>query len=223
MVYSLKTTHTIYHYGDTMLKKLIPLFLLLAGFQANAAIISGTHSTTDGKSVALQGLEWLSWDETYNLTRTAVEAGGYFNDGWRYAIGAEFGGLISSIWGGASGENTGNYDGSQWLWENFDNYDFIAAPDDNRIKVMFIGDTSACSPDQRSCAGIYEAFNDQTYGMFNTSWGATGTDFALIDYNRAETASVLVRVTPIPEPSIISLLALGLFGFKFVGRHKVQS
>jgi hypothetical protein len=211
-----------------MFKKLLPLLFFFAGFQANAAIISGTHSTADGKSVALQGLEWLSWDETYNSTRTAVEAGGYFDDGWRYATGAEFGGLISSIWGGASGENTGNYDGSQWLWENFDNSDFVAAPDDNRIKVMYVGDTSACNLNDtsglnRSCAGIYEAFNDQPDGMFDASWGATGTVFALIEYDRPFTASVLVRAAPIPEPSIIFLLALGLFGLKFAGRNEVLS
>ncbi len=115
--------------------KLITLFFCLLVFAtANATIISGSHTTTGGKTVALQGLEWLSLDHTQQMSRDQVEnAGGWtdrygtsWNAGdWRYASRAETETLINSLWGGNwDGWSNDNHDGASWFIDIFEGLGF---------------------------------------------------------------------------------------------------
>jgi hypothetical protein len=93
-----------------LLKGFVAAAMLALSTHAGATVISGAHTTAGGKVVDLSGLEWLSWNETFGVSRDAIEAGhgGLLADGWRYATGSEFTALISSLWGGVklSARNT---------------------------------------------------------------------------------------------------------------------
>ncbi len=101
--------------------------LLGASFTANAGLISGTHTTDDGKVVALQNLEWMSLDYTAGLSRNDVEDGFTDNYGttwaageWTYATRVQTESLIGSLWGGNySGYSADNGDGAAWFLNNF--------------------------------------------------------------------------------------------------------
>ena len=89
---------------------------------AHATIISGNHVTAGGKTVNLQGLEWLSLDETANVSRTNIEAGygNFLNNGWTYASRAQTETLLGSLWGGTyDGYSADNADGASWFISNF--------------------------------------------------------------------------------------------------------
>jgi len=80
---------------------LIGSSLVLSSF-ANAAIISGNHQTDDGKNVELSGLDWLTWDQTNNLSVNDIINGvgnSFIADGWRYASRGEFEDLFDSLSG----------------------------------------------------------------------------------------------------------------------------
>ena len=81
-----------------MLKKLLPLMFLFAGFQTNATIIDHGSYTTDTSS----GLEWL--DVTMSINRSYDDVSSHFGllgdfEGWRYASGLEFEQLLVNISG----------------------------------------------------------------------------------------------------------------------------
>jgi hypothetical protein len=66
-----------------MFKKLLPLLLLFAGFQANAVIIDQTATTLDTDT----GFEWLDMSYTDGITYAAALAGSntFEGGGWRNA------------------------------------------------------------------------------------------------------------------------------------------
>ena len=79
--------------------------LLLVSGQVNAGIINIANTNTEydtGKFADLQGLNWLTLDETQNQSRQSVldGFGGYIDNGWRYATRNETETLVNSIWGG---------------------------------------------------------------------------------------------------------------------------
>ncbi len=106
---------------------------LLFSSVSSAIIISGSHTTSNGKSVDLQGLEWLSLDHTQNMKRADVEGG--FTDtfgatfsasDWRYATRVETEKLLGSLWGGTYDTwSPDNGDGGDWFIKQFGglNYD----------------------------------------------------------------------------------------------------
>ena len=99
-------------------------FAATVALPASAAIVSGSHTTAGGKSVNLSGLEWLTWDQTNNFSRTQIENGtgnAFIADGWRYANRGEFESLFDSLWGGTvEGYDGSNYDGADWLHSTMD-------------------------------------------------------------------------------------------------------
>ncbi|MER2491115.1 PEP-CTERM sorting domain-containing protein [Catenovulum sediminis] len=106
---------------------LISISLLGASFTANAGLISGDHTTAGGKTVALQGLEWMSLDHTAGLSRDDIEDGFTDNYGttwaageWEYATREQTETLLGSLWGGVySGWSSDNHDGASWFITNF--------------------------------------------------------------------------------------------------------
>jgi len=106
---------------------LISSILAAGSIFANASIISGTQTTSGGKAVDLQGLEWMSLDHTAGLRRTDIELG--FTDRygtvrgageWIYASREQTERLLGSLWGGSiSGWSGDNADGASWFINNF--------------------------------------------------------------------------------------------------------
>ena len=98
----------------------------------SASIISGVHTLSDGREVALQGLEWLSLEHTANMSRNEVEGGFtdqygmvWADDDWRYASRTETETLLGSLWDNVyNGWSNGNYIGSKWFIDNFQGLGF---------------------------------------------------------------------------------------------------
>ncbi len=112
------------------MKKIIATSLLMAAgitMNAHAGYISGSHTLTNGKTVALQGLEWMPLTHTAGLSRIDIEDG--FTDrfgktweagAWTYATRAQTETLLSSLWDQTySGWSNGNASGVQWFISNF--------------------------------------------------------------------------------------------------------
>ncbi len=126
------------------LKVILGTSVLLFSSIINAAIINITNTDTslnNGNFADLQGLEWLSLDETRGLSRIEIEAnvGGFLDDNWRYANQLEVSLLFSSIWGGnhIDGWSDDNYDGAQWFKENFSMLGYDTFQDNNWIEGSY--------------------------------------------------------------------------------------
>jgi len=106
---------------------LASICLVTLSSTASAGIISGEYATEGGKSVNLQGLEWLSLDHTQGMSRNDIEGGFtdkygtvWAEDDWEYASLAQTDVLMRSVWGEEfEGRATSNYDGAEWFLENF--------------------------------------------------------------------------------------------------------
>ncbi|MBU3001875.1 PEP-CTERM sorting domain-containing protein [Paraglaciecola arctica] len=199
---------------------------------ANASIISGNHHTDAGINVDLQGLEWLSWDETFNISRASIELGygGYLDNGWRYATGAEFGILLSSI-SPQDGYGAFNNDATQWLWKTFDAPNFATlngGKNTSRLGELFVGEDGECTSDlSMSCRGHVRAYTNGSGWLYDT-YGRTGNFIHTMNktytgwYAQNGLASVLVRANPVPAPTTLAIFALGLIGLAS-RRFKKQS
>jgi hypothetical protein len=138
------------------------LILLLVSVQAGAAIINASNTNTEydkGVFADLQGLEWLTLDETKGQSRISIESGygGFFADGWRYATLEETGNLILSLWGGVyRGYSPGNAAGAKWFGDNFGftSHHFPEISDLNEydLSMFLYGSDGECNVDiNRSC------------------------------------------------------------------------
>lgn len=106
---------------------LISSMLAATSIFADASILSGPQSTSGGKAVDLQGLEWMSLDHTAGLSREDIELG--FTDRydtvwgageWIYASRKQTEAMLGSLWGGSiSGWSADNADGASWFITNF--------------------------------------------------------------------------------------------------------
>lgn len=152
---------------------------------AHAGLISGAHSTDGGKTVALQGLEWMSLEHTANISRNTIEDANGFtdrygttwaSDDWRYATRVETETLLGSLWGGVyDGWSADNADGAKWFINNFGGIAYDRGYGNNRIDYkhnnfgktqldfsgFYFGLDGDCSTNKKvSCEGIvYHAEN----------------------------------------------------------------
>jgi hypothetical protein len=100
-------------------------FMLLVSVQVNAAIIDITNTNTEyasGLFADLQGLDWLTLDQTHKVSRNSIENGygGFVDDGWRYATLLETENLLNSLWDQTwSGWSASNADGALWFLQAF--------------------------------------------------------------------------------------------------------
>jgi hypothetical protein len=215
-------------------KPLALAITLLSPFSANAAIIDGTtvHTTSDGSIVNLSGLDWLTWDVTVGVSRQAIENGygGLFADGWRYASIGEYSALMSTVFDTYSGYSRANNDGSYWLYNNLYGVNAAASSRDNMFDryVNFYGSDNECGTSASTCYGQYRLFDaDGLGGADLHDWGYmtlahfNGTYFDILDtYSNAYYASAMVRGA-VPEPSVLALMGLGIFGIG-LSRRKLK-
>lgn len=173
------------------MKKLLATALLLtAGLStsAHAGFISGTHVTDGGKTVNLQGLEWMPLTYTAGLSRDQVEAAGGFTDrfggvwnagDWRYATRAETAALLGSLWGGTVwGSSNNNADGALWFLQTFGALEYDINYGNDRVDVkssrggytnfdssiFYLGANGDCDPGAwASCIGRVLGFENSEY------------------------------------------------------------
>ncbi|QEF96822.1 hypothetical protein Mal15_08520 [Stieleria maiorica] len=181
--------------------------------------------TTDGgKPVDLQGLEWLTFDETIGVSRQQIENGykNLMNEGWRYAtrqkVATRFQSLAPVYTGVAKSPEY--YDRTQWLWKNFDNPSDLAPVRNSfsRTGELLIGaeGEGGLAADHTYLA-VWRGYTSPA-GWFQSDFGYHA---ALTNHTRPDTffypggldvntaASVLVRSpSQAPEPASWAIFAV---------------
>lgn len=220
--------------------------LLITSMTAHAGFISGTHTTSGGKTVNLQGLEWMPLAYTLGLSRNQVEDASGFTDrfngkwkngDWRYATRAETSLLLMSLHGGDDASQSFfdelNADGAKWFTKQFgttyhsDWWDYTYFNYGEREQCSYTYEHKGC------LQGIVHYQNFQKKGMFSFQEGlsATADENLLVrwhpDFANSVTASLLVRPssvpsTPVSAPSALSIFAFGLCGL-LLRRRKIAA
>lgn len=177
---------------------------------ANAGVISGDITKTyNGYSVTgdLQGLEWLSWDQTYGQSIQDIYSGygDFIDDGWRYASQLEVTNLFTSV-GLEKGWITSGKSpaASKWLWELFDYDDYVAQPNKDRINKIILDATEQ--------SGVSTAFTSYKDYFSWTHIDYFGT-YAYIAGDEKNFDSVHVLVRDVPEPSTFAMFSIALLVF----------
>lgn len=143
---------------------------------ANANIITGPQTTDGGKVVNLQGLEWLSLNQTVGQSRLDVEAGFtaangdvWAKDEWQYATRLQTSTLLSSLWGQiSSGWSEDNFDGASWFLENFAAGLGLTSPE---MSVSFFYGEGSCGAGE-SCYGTVSVSQDSN--LFGAATSVNG-------------------------------------------------
>lgn len=208
-----------------MYKKLLLAGLITLSFSAQSAVISGSHTTAGGKTVALQGLQWLSFDQTWAYSRAQIEggAGGFLADGWRYATRSELETLFDSLWGGIyEGYHSSNVDGGNWLSENFgDYYNDVSGSTSNGGGNLFFGLDGECHVESTAtCRAHWRSDGNGRpgQGWFSSDYGlsfgnlSVNRNHATNKNNNTAYASVLVQEVPLPAAAWLFLSAIGGLG-----------
>jgi hypothetical protein len=205
-------------------KKLLPILFLFTGFQANAVVIGnltydGTYISGDGRTYV--GLDTIAaWDYATTLAATTEVDGPY--EGFRIANTADADFFIGSLFG-ASNDNCSTVDGtastsefcgilSGWTDGVFgDNYSsledlfFFVSDETNgdEVGVMFIDYLG------------YVLQNERGFGLIDSDMYSGSGLIPGVSWLLLRNTSVQVD-----EPSILALMALGIFGIGFARRRR---
>jgi hypothetical protein len=192
-----------------MLKKLLPMVFLLAGFQANAALISSNDVYDDGN------LEWLHFEFTHGNT-AADSFAAFSGEGFRPATATEAISLINT-WFNLSLSTIP----SNSMWQDHSK--------DTLVDAWFaeFGNSNGGVEGYNSVgrvAGIGGFGTNAGDYMIANTWFDCGAEHL----NYQHCALWMVRDTipsnGVPEPSVIALFGLGLVGLDFARRRrKAQS
>jgi hypothetical protein len=207
-----------------MFRKLLPILFLFTGFQANAVLIGnltydGTYISGDGRTYL--GLNTIaSWD--YATTLAATQVGGQY-EGFRIANTADADFFIGSLFGSRSDgcSNTTTFA----LWHNCGD---ITGWTDGMFGANFDGffDTLLYYAPNSKYAGYLQINRSLGVGQIETFIPIGDTD-KYSDRSPGSTVTLymswlLVKdtVVSVPEPSIIALMGLGIFGIGFARRRR---
>jgi len=202
------------------MKKIIYLLLLLTTVQVNATLIERDYRNNGDGLITYDtetGFEWLDLTETlgvsYNIVSSKLGAGNDL-EGWQYGTAAQ----VASFFDSAGG--SGVYESHS---SSHNDVTEIIIPlwgetygDSGYRQSNFLTGTSHVSGMHLSGGvtdyyGNYE-YPNSTQDIIRFAY----VDFAQPDYagNRL-TGSALMRISSVPEPSTISLFALGLLGLAY--------
>jgi hypothetical protein len=188
-----------------MLKKLLPLMFLLAGFQANASLITSSDVYDDGS------LEWLHFNFTVNMSSSTALTS-FAPDGFRFATADQATKMMEEwfdeplpLW------QFGRSDLESKINEFLEEFGYTAPADK---MTLFVVNNDQCQP---YCAlyGANESADELS--IFN---GAKWIPIEQYGPPSERFAYAMVRDTVVPEPSVIALFALGLAGIGFARRRQ---
>jgi hypothetical protein len=171
---------------------LAALVLATCALPSYAGLISGGHTLSTGKTVALQGLEWMPLTYTAGLSRLDIEFG--FTDrfgntwgasDWRYATRQETATLLQSLWGGTHyGWHANNSQGALWFktmfgmlaydtWAGAQHTDLTytnAIVQGSDWTYFIYGSVGECSNDEKiTCIGELSYFENVNNSLVSTN------------------------------------------------------
>ncbi len=183
-----------------------------------AGLITGNHFTDGGKVVDLSNRTWLSWD-IKNISRSNIEiqmgSEGLYEK-YRYATRGEIEALFDSLWGGThEAWDESNADGIHWLHNNFG-----SAGWGGEGGYVIFGNDGDCSEDiDKACRGHWNLLGREGYfsNKFGLSFGLSTTNYNISEAKSGTNnwdahALILKSSIQVPEPTTVSILALGLLG-----------
>lgn len=170
-------------------------FLAFSSHPTQAEFIYGNYTTEGGKTVNLQGLEWMPLTYTQGLSRAAIEASSGFTDRfgnswqsgvWRYASHEETAALLKSLWGGKyTTLSRNNGDGANWFLNTFGGLSFDSGYGPHRIDGWGVGDgfthyehSLFFYGNNDECSGVNYSMTCFGYvkGAYNYAYDTTGFD-----------------------------------------------
>jgi hypothetical protein len=208
-------------------KKLLPILFLFTGFQANAVVIGnltydGTYISGDGRTYV--GLDTIAaWDYATTLAATTEVDGPY--EGFRIANTADADFFIGSLFG-ASNDNCSTVDGTMintthcGILNGWADGVFGNNGDNNDDYFMFIADETNGA--DAGLTMIRELTGEVVqYEGWAPMWFSDG--YSQGGYNSPYHISWLLTKNTsveVDEPSILALMALGIFGIGFARRRR---
>ena len=216
------------------MKKFIALVALIStslSMSANAGFISGNHTLSNGKTVGLQGLEWLPLSQTSGLSATDILNGFTDRSGmewraneFRYATLHEVNALLQSLSFSHTGWDYKNAAGARWFLETLGHYEG-EYPYEYTHKGLPYSTLSSyfanfiyggCGSDTKLCNGAvsWSLWNSREEGLFTSYLGVSPTQYVpwtMLDLAHPEIAHLLVRETGIPPASVAAPSCLGFW------------
>ena len=217
---------------------LMLVILFVSSHHVNASIIVGPQILSDGRTVDLQGLQWLEvkydnelsdpGDNGYPyLSRDLVEASvldSVSGGGWAYASVDQTTRLMTSLVG--DGSQIDKAVGGQWFIETFGDTDYWGGA----ANAFLYGNSDECGVNVSCVSGVELDFNyyfppyQASYALFCYIFGdgcggplggeGPWPDNEIIPY----AGHLLVRAVPIP--SAMYLFGSGLLGLVGIARRK---
>lgn len=210
-------------------QSLVLVTLLVSSHFVNAGIIVDPQILSDGRTVDLQGFEWLDFREagaTF-LTRDQVEAtvlDSVSGGGWAYASLDQTTRLMASLLGDAS--TADKIVGAEWFISAFGQTDDWVGP----ASAFRYGSSNECGVNVSCVSGVslfvlsYDPYvvsgANLCYIFGEPCGGPLGGEGPVPDDWEIGAGHLLVRV--VPEPQAFLLFSIGLIGLVgFIRRRKV--
>jgi hypothetical protein len=205
--------------------KLLPILFLFTGFQASAVLIGnltydGTYISGDGRTYV--GLDTIaSWD--YLTTFNATQADGVYED-FRIANNADADYFIGSLFGAQAdpcstvdGTPTNMFCGIVPGW-----FDGIFGDNDNTRSDSIFFTADANADYEVGFIEIRARFRKAYQMESHVTFAESNEHSAGGTYSYTPIPWLLVKDTVVSanEPSILALMALGIFGFGFARRRR---
>jgi hypothetical protein len=180
-------------------------YLLSVSTLANATFIDNGDYTTDTES----GLDWLDWTKT--MYDTQAEALAEFSgDGWRIATSMEATDLLESYFGVSFPANTDFINGNQIA-------DYAV------LSSAFLSDFGITHHNGSNSGNYMTIVNAGYYGhhpVYGLYANFEPNYYGAVDFKNPGTGVALVKATPVTEPAIITIFALGFVGINLARRRR---